>query len=387
VSGGGQRPLTGLRVIERASGVAAQYCGRLLAVMGAEVTRVEAPGGCESRRQEPLLQTPDGRRSSVLFEYLNVEKQSVCLSLGADDHAAFDRLLEGADLLIDDTPVRSRSAFGLSPERIRARHPRLVFVSVLPFGASGPLCSVPASELTLFHSAGEGFLMPNGLAIERLPDRPPVKIHGHFASMVGGASAAGAAIVAAMAQLDGIGQFVDISIQDANVAIGCFAIQRLGDGVVEQRQERSFKYGGVLECADGYVELLVLEQHQWMNLVALMGDPQWAQAYTDPLERGRRGGEINVHIRGWAKSWRVADLVRAGQAAKVPFAPYNDPVAVLNSPHNLERGVFDTAQFEAMSRQAMLIAPFRFPEQTLSAARPAPAPGAHDALISERKGS
>lgn len=380
-----ERPLSGLRVLERAAGVAAQYCGRLLAVMGAEVTRIEAPGGCGSRREAPLIRTADGRDSSVLFEYLNVEKHSVTVAADADGLARLERLLAQADLVIDDTPLAERSAVGLDPSTLLERDPRLVFVSVLPFGAHGMLAATPASELTLLHSAGEGFLMPNGLAIERFPDRPPVKIHGHFAEMVGGASAAAAAVTAAMAQLDGIGQFVDVSVQDANLAIGCFAIQRLGDGVVEQRQERSFKYGGVLECEDGFVELLVLEQHQWLALVELMGDPPWAAALVDPLERGRRGAEINEHLRAWARRWKVADLVRSGQAAKVPFAPYNDPLAVLEAPHNTERGIFARCQFESIERAAMLIAPFRFPQQPLSAARPAPAPGEQDALFADEE--
>ena len=61
------------------------------------------------------------------------------------------------------------------------------------------------------------------------------------------------------------------------LAVGAFAIQRLGDGQVEHRAERSFRFGGVIECADGYVELLTLEQRQWDGLVKLMGDPEWAQ--------------------------------------------------------------------------------------------------------------
>ncbi|MEI6026487.1 MAG: CoA transferase [Betaproteobacteria bacterium] len=376
------RPLHGLRVLERATGVAAQYCGRLLAVLGAEVTKVEPPGGCVSRRVPPLLHTADQRHSSVLFEYLNVEKRSVTLR---DDDEQGQRglatLLERADVFVDDTPVPRREAQGLDPDAVCSRYPHLVYLSVLPFGAYGPLRDFVGSEIALFHSAGEGYLMPNGLALEKFPDRPPVKIYGHFAEIVGGTSAAGAAIVAALAQLDGKGQFVDVSVQDANVAIGCFALQRLGDGVVENRHARSFKYGGVLECQDGHVELLVLEQHQWLGLMALMGHPAWAAEFIDPMERGRRGSEINRYLRAWALQWTVADLVRSGQAAKVPIAPYNDAPGVLNSPQNLERGVFTQATFEGMAREAMMVAPFRFPAQPLKANSPAPAAGAHNAVV------
>ena len=78
--------------------------------------------------------------------------------------------------------------------------------------------------------------------------------------------------------------------QDATLSVGAFAIQRLGDGSVEHRVERSFRYGGVIPCADGYVELLTLEQRQWHGLVKLLGDPRWAldPALEDSLERSRQ---------------------------------------------------------------------------------------------------
>ena len=144
---------------------------------------------------------------------------------------------------------------------------------------------------------------------------------------------------------------------------------------------------GVLECQDGHVELLVLEQHQWLGLVALMGHPAWAAEFTDPMERGRRGGRNQpAPARLGPRGGTVADLVRSGQAAKVPIAPYNDARGVLTSPHNLERGVFTQATFEGLAREAMMVAPFRFPGQPLKASTPAPAPGAHNAAVLSREG-
>ena len=141
--------------------------------------------------------------------------------------------------------------------------------------------------------------MPNGLTLETFPERPPVKIYGHFAEFIGGTSATCAALSALLVRDEVGGQFVDVSVQDANISVGCFAIQRLGDGVLETRHGRSFKYGGVLECSDGHVGVLTLEQRQWEGLVKLMGEPEWAleAALGDPLERSRRGAEINRHLR------------------------------------------------------------------------------------------
>ena len=111
------------------------------------------------------------------------------------------------------------------------------------------------------------------------------------------------------------------------------AIQRLGDGVLETRHGRSFKYGGVLECSDGHVGVLTLEQRQWEGLVKLMGEPEWAleAALGNPLERSRRGAEINRHLRAWAKTNAWKDVVRKGQALNVPLARYNEPSDLLSA--------------------------------------------------------
>ena len=85
-----------------------------------------------------------------------------------------------------------------------------------------------------------------------------------------------------LVNVDDEGKGLDVASQDATLAVGAFAIQRLGDGSIEHRVERSFRYGGVIPCADGFVELLTLEQRQWDGLVKLLGEPAWA---LDPAHR------------------------------------------------------------------------------------------------------
>ena len=333
--------LSGLRVIESSRGAAAAYAGRLLAVCGAEVIMVEPPGGTPLRRVPPFV----GEDSSVsaLFAYLAAGKSSaVCDLMEADGRGRLDGLLRDADVLIDDTPVDERLRVALDPERIARDFPNLVFTSILPFGAFGPRAHWRATELCNLHAGGEGYLMPNGLANELFPGRPPVKIYGEFASYQGGTSAAIASIAALLARSSAGGQFVDVSIQDANVLEGTIAIQRWNDGVLETRPTRAFRYGGVLECRDGYVEVLTLEAHQWRALVQLAGDTGWAASgeYDDPLERGRRGAEINQHLRAWAKDRFVEEIVRRGRELGVPIAAYASPLEVLNDAHERERGAF-----------------------------------------------
>lgn len=349
--------LTGLRVVERAAGPAAAYAGRLFAVCGADVVMAEPSGGTPLRREAPFA----GESGiSTLFAYLAAGKKSVI----CESTATLDTLLSGADVLFDDTPVAQRITLGLDPDRIATKFPNLIFVSVLPFGAFGPRADWSATELCSLHSGGEGYLMPNGLAIELFPDRPPVKIYGQFANFQGGAAAAIAAIAALFAREFEGGQFVDISIQDANVAEGTVAIQRWADGVLETRQTRSFRYGGVLPCADGYVEVLALEQHQWEALAELTDAKDWAKPgeFDDALERGRRGAEINRHVREWAAKHPVEEIVRRGRALGVPVAAFASPEDVLNNPHEAARGLFVPVDIPREGTREMLVAPFQFSE-------------------------
>jgi len=353
-------PLSGCRVLERSSTVAAAYAGRLLATMGAQVVMLEPPGGSPLRQAAPLL---DEGGESALFAYLAVGKRSmVCDLADAEGRALLDHELEHADILIDDTPVTARDASGLAPDRLSMRFPHLVHVSVLPFGASGPKADWDAAEVNLIHAGGEGYLLPNGLSNELFPDRPPLKIYGHFSGYQGGAMAVLCAMSAWWAVPQCGGQYVDVSVQDAVLSVGAFALQRLGDGSLEHRATRRFRYGGVFEAQDGFIELLTLEDRQWSSLVALLGSPDWARdaGLLDPLERSRRGSEINEHIRAWMAVHTVEDIVRWAQELGVPAGKYRTPAEVVHGEQERARGLFAPASLQNGQQTEMLVAPFQF---------------------------
>jgi crotonobetainyl-CoA:carnitine CoA-transferase CaiB-like acyl-CoA transferase len=256
---------------------------------------------------------------------------------------------------------------------------------VLPFGAKGPKAGWTGEDLTVQHASGEGYLLPNGLAVEMFPDRPPLRIFGHFGEMQGGIAAALGALSALWVRDEIGGQFVDISSQDANLAVGAFAIQRLGDGSVEHRVERSFRYGGVIPCADGYLEMLTLEQRQWDGLVKLLGEPEWAldPALADSLERSRRGPEINRHIREWALTRKVDDIVAAGQKLNVPLGRYNTPAEILAGAQERHRGLFQKVEVDGAGMLDMLVSPFHYGGQPLELRGGPPALGEMNAASVE----
>lgn len=346
--------------------------------MGADVIMVEPLAGNALRQIPPFL----GETCvSALFASLAVGKKSVILNLAdMQDRAEFDRLVSSSSILINDTPMNARAHQGLDAEAISARHPQLVHLSVLPFGATGPKSGWKAEEINLFHASGEGYLMPNGLTIDRFPDRAPIKVHGYFAEKQGGIAASLAALSALWSAK---GQFVDVAVQDANIAVGAFAIQRYGDGSIEHRSTRSFRYGGVIECADGYVELLTLEERQWQGLVELMGSPEWLvdPDLNDAVKRSERGPEINKYIRSWAKNLPVEELVTRAQQLGVPMARYNSPEQVISGAHEQARGIFAGLDVGDLKDLPMQTAPFRFGAEALPLTGTVPEPGSDQSLV------
>ncbi len=374
-------PLAGCRVIERSRSVAAAYAGRLLAAMGAEVTMLEPADGSPLRKAAPIL--PDGE--SGLFAYLAVGKRSiVCDPAAQDGHQQLTETLEDADIFIDDTRVQDRANLKLDEADIRQRHPNLIHVSILPFGSSGPKAHWDGEEVNLIHAGGEGYLLPNGLTNELFPDRPPLKIYGHFGCYQGGAMAALGALSAWWAQPQAGGQYVDISVQDAVLAVGSFALQRLGDGSLEHRSTRHFRYGGVFQTRSGYIELLTLEDRQWAALVELLGQPEWSRdpALADPLERSRRGAEINAHIREWMAQHDADDIVDRAQQLGVPVGKYRLPAEVIQGEQERARNLFAPATLSSGRTAEILVAPFQFHLSPLQGGRHVPALGEHGELIS-----
>lgn len=308
-------PLTGLRIWELARTPAPAFAGHLLAEMGAEVVLAEPPGGSPLRRLPPFA----GERSAF-FDYVAAGVRARSMFDSVQDLADVHVVLHDERVLPAEWSAVLQSA--ALPERGRA------VVACTPYGQEGPKSDWQATELTLFQAGGEGYLMPSGLAYEQFPTRSPIGVGRYLANYQGGLAAAVAALAALRAsRARGDIEWVDVSVQEAQLSLNYFTVSRYVEGALESRQNRAFKYGGVLQCSDGYVELVTLEQRQWEALKEMMGDPQWAQdpAYADPLARGHRGDEINHHLRAWAAERTSAEVVRSAAEHGVPCGPYLAP--------------------------------------------------------------
>lgn len=186
-----------------------ELAGRILADLGADVVKIEPPRGDPSRWRPPFYGDRADNESSLAWWASNLNKRSVVLDLeAADGQSTFRRLVASADFVLESFRPGYLDSLGLGYAELSALHPRLVFVSITPFGQNGPYSQYPATDLTL--QALGGFLYVNGDA-----DRPPVRISADLAYRHGGGQGAAGALIAHFErQRTGRGQHVDVSIQD-----------------------------------------------------------------------------------------------------------------------------------------------------------------------------
>ena len=329
-------PLDGFRAWLIADTPAAGFAGRLLLELGASVELLEPPGGSPLRACPPFL-GGGSSGESALFRYLaeGMSTRELPARPDAGQVANVEIIVhERASLPFGWNPIVEAAPL---PERGR------VVVACTPYGGSGPKSDWQGTELTLFQGGGEGFLQPSGLGYEEFPDRPPIGVGRYVGSYQAGTNAAFAALAGLRSsRASGRTERVDLSVQDSQLSLNYLSVSRYVDGHFERRSNRSFSYGGIVRCADGYVEIVPLEQHHWVALRELMGDPEWAQApeLDDTVERGRRGPFINEHLRAWAAERTIEEVVARAAETGLPCGPYLAPKQLPEDQQFQARGFF-----------------------------------------------
>ena len=166
-------PLNGIKVVETAQGVSGPYAAKLLASLGAEVIKVELPGGDWSRKTPPFLSETNHTESSALYLYNNTGKKSVVLdwrnSEGLHD---LENLIKSADVFIEDWDISARTEWKLSPEFFIENNPQLIELSITPFGLSGPYSTYKSTPLIQLALGGILNLIGN-------PEQEPLMLPGH----------------------------------------------------------------------------------------------------------------------------------------------------------------------------------------------------------------
>src|SRR5215510_16041236 len=381
--------LSGLKVVECGNLVSAAYLGKLLADFGAEVIKVEEPGGDLSRRRGPFPGDTPHPEKSGLFLYLNTNKLGVTLNLhDAKGQGLLHSLCAQADIVIHNYHPKDMAGLGLEWERLRRVNPGLIVTTISYFGCSGPYRDYNAYEITGTNAGGWAFISPGA---SDYPELPPLKAFGQQADFQGGVHGGVATLGAYYHKcLTGEGQHVDVSIQECIAAIleMNFMHYTYGGRETSRLGRRSIFPWCMLDCQDGRIFLINVEEDQWQRLVALMGNPEWASLdiFKDRVTRGQNYDALLPFLQEWVAGWKVMDLYRAGQERRICFAPVNMMSDLFESAHLKAREFFTQLGHQVAGTLTYPGAPFKVPEMGRTIHRPAPTLGQHNAEVYGRLG-
>jgi formyl-CoA transferase len=373
---GDRLPLEGIEVLEVTDGVAGAWCGRLLALYGATVLKVEPPGGDPMRRVEPLLAAATGP-TGVQFAYLDAGKQSVTLDIDSPQgFELFCRLAASADVVVDARCETTAPGLAAGYDVLAVDNPGLIWAAISPFGRSGPYANYQSSPLVEWALSGQAYITGE-------PDREPLQAGGHQPEYQAGVHAA-IAILSALywRGRTGQGQFTEISALEGLAALHQWTtVDYTHLGVIKRREGQvhgEFTYPmGPMRCADGYVCPGTVTPAQWEGLCIAAGMPELIDdpRFVSGPDRVDNAVALQEALRPWLESRTGDEIQEACQELSVPCARLLDTLQILEDAQLAYR---DYWAGEAAIRYPL--APFRFEGLAMTAA-PAPAAGSANAEV------
>lgn len=379
------RPLADIRVLDLGHIYQGPYCGTILSYMGAEVVKIEPPGGENLRTRSASREPPE-------YQFMNPSKQGMVLDLKTDGgKRALKDLVAESDVLVENFGPDTMEQFGLGYETLSEINPGLVYGHASGYGTSGPYKEYPAMDLTI---QGIGGVMET----TGYPDRPPVKAGPAIADFLGGIHLV-AGIVSALYERErtGEGRFVEIGMLDCvfpTLASPISAWVRESNAPPRTGNEHSglaiVPYN-TYEVADGYVVIICMAEEQWERLTRVMGreELQEDERFCSKAARPKHREEVNEIVQSWLDGQEKDEVVETLLAADIPAAPVQTIEEVAEDPHLLHRDMLqyvenrDTAGKSELPVPGM---PIKFRGETAVSAEPAPRIGEHTEAVLSRIG-
>ncbi len=376
--------LEGIRVLELAEGVSGEYCGKLLADFGAEVIKLEAPGGSPTRGFAPLLNKGTGGvEQSGLFAYLNTNKHSVVVDLaGEAGRTTLAKLLTQVDVLIDDHPAGWLAELGLVASELETRYPKLVACSITAYGLDVPEERRHAEDINVFHASGWGYHTPSGETV-----KPPLKGGGRFIPSYEAGLEASMCISAALYERaeSHLGQFIEVSKQDVLGSRIDYVLGQMVAGDMDVSLERTaFDLGGpagIFACRDGYAYIWMSAPAHWEALATLLGEPAWMKGFPDrwmELEcTPERVAECRKHLAEWLRNENKHEVSAKAQALGLTLVAVNNAGDLIDSPQYQYRGFFSEVSHSVLGTVQYPTVPYKLSETSVQIHRAAPLLGQH----------
>lgn len=376
--GGAPRgPLAGVRVLDVSAVVSGPLCGQILGDLGADVVKLEPLEGDTTRRLGP----PFKGGLTPLFAHCNRNKRAIAVDLKGDEGRALARrLARTADVLVENFRPGVAERLGLGYAELASENPRLVYVAVSGFGPDGPYAEQPAYDMVI--------QALSGLAHAQKEGAEPRLIRNLMADKSSALTAAYATLAALFArERSGRGQRVDVPMLDSYAAFGLPDV--LGPHTfppAEPVPDLGVALYRAWPTKDGYVALIVLEDHQFQALCRAIGrddlldDPRC----TTLAARIQHALELFALLGAEIRKFATAELVERARKFEAPLAPVNDVAAFLIDPQVVASGIALELPDAAAGTMRLISHPARYADTPATLRRPPPRLGEHtDELLRE----
>jgi formyl-CoA transferase len=378
-----ERALTGMRILDLTQFEAGTTCTQFLGWLGADVIKIEPPGGEQSRRNRPEVPGLD----AMFFLVFNANKRSITIDLKhAEGRDLFLKMLAHADVVVENFAPGLMERLGLSYETLHAANPRVIVARIKGFGLSGP-----HHEYKSFDMIAQA--MGGVMSVTGFPDREPVRCGAAIGDTGTGVHAA-AAILAAYVQRQrtGQGQLVEVSMQEvvANFLRGRY-VDHYRDRKPSMRRGNEITGGvpgGAYPCAPGgpndyvYIYVQPMNAEMWRQVVTTIGredlldDPRCK----DARSRWEHRHALNEIVTAWTRARTKHEVLATLGKAGVPSGAIQDTGEVLDDPHLNARGAITTIDHPTRGRFRLPSCPVRLSASPAETIAP-PLAGQHTAEI------
>ena len=335
------RPLDGLRVIELGQLLAGPFTGTILGYFGAEVIKVEPPGGDPIRGWREVK---DG--TSLWYRSLGRNKKSVTLDLKSErGRELVMQLIDSADVLVENFRPGALESWGLAPDLLRERNPKLIVARISGYGQTGPYANKPG-----YASVTEGF---GGFRyINGEPGKPPVRPNISMGDTLSAIHAAlGIALAVIQRSQSGSGQVIDVALYESVFNL-MEAIVPEFDGAGVERQPSGTTVTGIVPtntyaCADGrYVVIGGNGDSIFKRLMTVAGRADMAEnpAMANNAGRVQHEADIDAALAAWCETLPAAEVIASLEEARVPVGPIYSVADMMSDPHYQSRGLFEQVE-------------------------------------------
>lgn len=373
--------LSGIRVLDLADDKGLP-CTKFFADLGADVIKIEQPGGDPARARPPFAQDQPHPERSLYFLHWNANKRGITLDLEAPDgQALFRQLARTADVVVETFNPGVLDRWGIGYAALQAVNPSLVMTSITVFGQTGPYRDYQGNELVAFALGGL-------MALSGEPGGPPVVAPGDLASGMASMHAALATQVALFHRgRGGPGQHIDVSLSEAAAHIGGYVVSYYsyhGDKPVRvSHREQTFELHDVYPCKDGWARLFILPRDHWLHFLEWLGKPPELDdpVFEDQNMRRENSDLINPYVLQLCQQYTKQELYLEAQRRHLAVTPVNEPGDFVESEQTQARNYFLDAEHPVVGKYRQVGLLHKYSALTPKVRRTAPLVGEHNAEI------